>query len=60
MLAAPEYAYDFAALGAPALAAGWAATRAVLAAHAAASAAACLGLGLAIVHDPLHAVLCAR
>ena len=60
MLAAPEYAYDFAALGAPAIAAGWAAIRSVLAVHAAASVAACLGLGLAIVHDPLRALFCAR
>jgi hypothetical protein len=60
MLATPEYTYDFAALGAPAIAAGWTAARAVLAAHAAASVAACLGLGLAVVHDPLRTVVCVR
>jgi hypothetical protein len=60
MLTAPEYSYDFAALGAPAIAAGWAAARALLVAHAVTSVVACLGLGLVIVHDPLRTAFCTR
>ena len=60
MLAAPEYVYDFEALGAPVLAADWLAVRATLTAHAAATAAACAGLLMAAMWDPLWTRYCAR
>jgi hypothetical protein len=60
MLAAPEYGYDFAAIGAPGLASEWAVVRATLAAHGGLTVAACGGLLAAAVRQPLWTRYCAR